>query len=59
MEITEVRIPSCAHCGGDKPWARRDWYYDGTLLFCSRYCAENYQSFLRRMARKGKLRPAA
>jgi hypothetical protein len=51
---TYKRFFFCENCGGDKPWARQDWLMDGMQSFCSRYCWENFQSFVARMARKGK-----
>lgn len=48
------RIMACEHCGGDKPWARADWYMVGRIPFCSKYCADNFDSFLDRLHRQGK-----
>lgn len=47
----------CEHCGNDKPWARKTWVFGEGHSFCSKYCLENFQSYLKKLARLGKLKP--
>ncbi len=46
----------CEHCGGDKPWARPDWIVRPGIGFCSQYCADNNDHYLKRMIFRGYFR---
>lgn len=46
----------CENCGGDKPWARVEWLIVEGFSYCSRYCHENHQAFLAKLARQGRLK---
>lgn len=49
MSEKEHMPRSCEHCGGDKPWARPDWLIRDGIGFCSQYCADNNDGYLKRM----------